>query len=691
MPVRTALVLALLASLSVAPASAAPGESAPPGRALSTPELLERAVERGRVNRATADLYLAYALADHRKVPDRFVSDAPWDGTLPLLRLQERLKGMPPGPARAAIGDALALGSCSGASGGPTSATTPHFFIEYGTIQAGLTIAEYAASLEASWTTEVDGFEWAAPPLPSTTPTPNRYHVVIANLGPGLYGFVSPSGTYAGFVGNNPNTAWNDVDAYASCMALNRNYSGFPSAPQASLDATTAHEFNHSIQFGLGAITGPNSPDDAFIEGGATWMEDEVFDDADDNYNYLWPDFTMSMGEYPTSPLPHPYSYWVVFRALTEPYGTGISDGGEEVMQMFWETVSQSGTSVDLDALNAALVAKSTTLADAYHAAAIALRFNLECGGSVDYPLCLEEGSEYVLLKGPPPLGGSISSAGGFFSGTVRDDYALNWVALPASGVYPVSLYNTSGGGHLRGTVACLSESSLSLTPLPAVVGAGASTVLPSFSPSGEGCTAAPVVVLTNQFQTAPNPSSSLARSYFLSTGVARSLAVSVVGAGMVSGNGINCPGDCFEVYPDGASASLSATPGGGSAFVGWSGDCSGSAATCDLVMSVDRSVTATFLGTKTVTLKAKPKKVDRGERSRLRAVVSPCAGHEGDVIQFLRKKKKVATKKSNGSCVAKVKVKVKRTSVYRAVSPQQDDDHLTGTSNKVKVRVQRA
>jgi hypothetical protein len=70
-------------------------------------------------------------------------------------------------------------------------------------------------------------------------------------------------------------------------MVLNRDYSAFPGTPLAALQATAAHEFNHSLQFGYGAITGANSPDDSFVEGGASWMEDEVFDSSNDNYNYL--------------------------------------------------------------------------------------------------------------------------------------------------------------------------------------------------------------------------------------------------------------------------------------------------------------------------------------------------------------------------------------------------------------------
>src|ERR687892_391829 len=583
MLVRIALLATLFASLAVVPATAAPPSAPDPARELSTPDLLDRAVARGRLDRPTADRYLALAFSDHRRLPDRFVSDVPWDGTLPLLKLRERLSRMPAGHDRSAIAEALAAGSCSGVSGGPTAVTTPHYLIEYGTIEAGLTINDYAASLEASWLTEVDGFGWAAPPL--TTPTPNRYHVVVADLGSGLYGFVSNSGTYAGFLGNNPNTPWNEGDAFRSWMALNQDYSEFPSPPQASLDATTAHEFNHSIQFGYGALTGSNRPDQAFVEGGATWMEDEVFDGANDNYFYLWPILTQSMGDYPTSPLPHPYSYWVVLRALAERYGAGVPGGGEDVMQGFWEGVSQSPSSIDLDALDDALTDQGTSLADAYHAAAVALKFNVPCGPALAYPYCLEEGPAYVALRGATPLHGAIGSIGGSSSGSVRDNYALNWVTLPSSGTYNVTLSNTSPAGQLQGTVACSNGSGLAIFRFPALVGSGASTTLLGFDPAAVGCPGPPVAIVTNQSQTGPNPANSTARSFQLSTATPSgathplsvtlggsgagtvtatfeatahqlSVAVGGTGSGKVTSSpiGIDCPGDCAEPYADGTS-----------------------------------------------------------------------------------------------------------------------------------------
>lgn len=78
-----------------------------------------------------------------------------------------------------------------------------------------------------------------------------------------------------------------------------------------------------------------------------------------------------------------------------------------------------------------------------------------------------------------------------------------------------------------------------------------------------------------------------------------RTLTVALAGdgAGGVASDdlAIDCPGDCSEVYLDGATPTLAATADPGSLFVGWSGDCAGSGS-CPLAMTADRSVTATFL-----------------------------------------------------------------------------------------------
>lgn len=73
-----------------------------------------------------------------------------------------------------------------------------------------------------------------------------------------------------------------------------------------------------------------------------------------------------------------------------------------------------------------------------------------------------------------------------------------------------------------------------------------------------------------------------------------RTLTVKVKGRGLVTGNGIDCPGDCSEVFASGDSLQLGAAPADGYVFSGWSGDCTGGA-DCELAMTSDRKVVATF------------------------------------------------------------------------------------------------
>lgn len=78
--------------------------------------------------------------------------------------------------------------------------------------------------------------------------------------------------------------------------------------------------------------------------------------------------------------------------------------------------------------------------------------------------------------------------------------------------------------------------------------------------------------------------------------GVQRTLTVSKSGAGSgaITASGINCPGDCSQIYDSGTAITLNATPAGGSSFAGWSGACSGTGG-CQLTMDSDKSAAATF------------------------------------------------------------------------------------------------
>ncbi len=81
----------------------------------------------------------------------------------------------------------------------------------------------------------------------------------------------------------------------------------------------------------------------------------------------------------------------------------------------------------------------------------------------------------------------------------------------------------------------------------------------------------------------------------WVSSSATKGLTVAVGGNGSVSGGGISCPSTCTASEPLNAGVTLTATPASGYTFTGWSGDCTGTGSSCTLTMSTDRSVTATF------------------------------------------------------------------------------------------------
>lgn len=87
---------------------------------------------------------------------------------------------------------------------------------------------------------------------------------------------------------------------------------------------------------------------------------------------------------------------------------------------------------------------------------------------------------------------------------------------------------------------------------------------------------------------------------------------------------GIDCGTDCDQAFASGTLVNLTATPDGSSTFGGWSGGCSGTAATCSVNLDSDVTVTANFdkvrkslqitkLGSGTGTVTSTPAGIDCG------------------------------------------------------------------------------
>ncbi|MBX3010838.1 MAG: hypothetical protein KF832_04990 [Caldilineaceae bacterium] len=541
------LLLCLLVGTAL-PAQAAPGVSTPPVPAvnlllpaqrqdprlntavsrLSTPQLIEQAFRAGAITAAERILYLAYALYEPESLPAQFHSQVGWYGTQYVVEVENFYRNVIASTTDATQQELSRLSTLAATvcdmEDGASSFNSTNFHFNYDAISGGLGLTDYVTSMETTFGIEVTQYGWAEPPLCTGGDTCDgndnpfdKYPVQILPLGNSLYGYVSGGGggSYTGFIGDNPNTTAIETSALASCMVLNDDFSAFPEGAQAALDATTSHEFVHAIQNGYGDPDGRE--DSMWYESSAAYMEDEIFDDSNSNYYYLWPNIDNCLGEWPNNGDPggiSQYSNFLFFRHVAEHNGgTNTAGGGENIMQGFWENVASG--QAGLVAYNNALGTAGTNLPDAFHTYAVAAKFSKSCSAGNFAPYCFEEGAAHINLAGSPPgTHGSITTNPGTYSGSIRDHYAAKWVSLPTTGSpYQVTLNNTAASGQLRGTLVCDRGTSMMLAPFANVVGAGSSTTIGAFDPTG--CNSV-VAVITNQQQTSGNPTSCSLHNYSL-------------------------------------------------------------------------------------------------------------------------------------------------------------------------------
>ncbi|MDQ3740744.1 MAG: hypothetical protein M3389_07345, partial [Actinomycetota bacterium] len=599
--IRTAMLLVAVLAVTAPPAAAAP-----------TSVLIDRALQRGEIGDGQGALYRLQAVEDATRLPRHLRGDGtPEDGTLFILQAQQALRdGDIESPAmRERVREELTVQRrAAGETCWNSNRTlthehqTDHFRIEYVPSElGGVAIDQYGESLEHAWERHIDEFLWARPPIKPGSPA--RLHVRLDDtvLGANILGLVTNGGTHAGAVGDNPATPWDDVDANATCMVLRASYDSLGGEGQ--MRATSHHEFHHMVQYGMGSVFGPGAAEANFIEGGAKWIEDELVDEPNAVHGYFHSDLRYPMGEYQ----PWPYAYWAIFRAMTERYGTTVAGGAEDVMQRFWEKTSQ-GTA-QLVAMEEAIAAEGTTLAAAFHDAAVMARLITPCSG--DYllaaPLCFEEGAGILarlastgprdprIADGSLPIDQNLNSS-------VFDHYASRVIGLPeGSAPYRVSFGNSGGSSDYRATVACDTESTLRTFALGGALRpgeAGTAVVDPA------GCPEVVAVVSNAHVTTGdPEPSGDPATvpssPYRLATGtqargiltVTRSAGGEVSGAG----GGIDCADDCSEWLAPGTEVTLTATPASGKRFMGWGGACSGLATTCTIEVEDAAAVSATF------------------------------------------------------------------------------------------------
>ncbi len=272
-------------------------------------------------------------------------------------------------------------------------------------------------TMDEVWQREVVELGYRPPKDDSASPNhgpDGRIDVYLKDIGP-VYGYCTTDDPGAALTPSGP---W-DVSAY--CV-LDNDYAllQFPTSATslAALQVTVAHEFFHAVQFGYDFLE-----DLWMLEGTAVWMEDEVYDDVNDNYQYLdrspfsHPNVPLDLAVRDSSELSgFVYGSFVFFRFLSERMG------GPDLIRRAWEFADGSPGAPDqfsLQAIDSALRERGSSARAAFATFgavnAMPMRF-------------YEEGTSYPT----PPVGAlrTLSPRRQTATGRAKLDHLTTWYGL---------------------------------------------------------------------------------------------------------------------------------------------------------------------------------------------------------------------------------------------------------------------
>ncbi len=211
-------------------------------------------------------------------------------------------------------------------------------------------VALSLSTLESVYDREVRQLGFRAPRSDGTSGGNGRLDVYLKDLGPGLYGYCAAerrksARTASGF-----------------CV-LDNDYSPeqFPAqTPENNLAVTAAHEFFHVVQYSY-----DYSEDPWMLESTATWMEEQVFDDINDNRQYLR--YSQLQASYVPLDVFDPtigfqYGNWIFWQYLTDRFGTGL-------VKKAWlssGSLRKDGGRYSIEAIRSVLRKKKKSFTDVY-------------------------------------------------------------------------------------------------------------------------------------------------------------------------------------------------------------------------------------------------------------------------------------------------------------------------------------
>ena len=208
-----------------------------------------------------------------------------------------------------------------------------------------------------------------------------RTDIYLAQLPPGLYGYCTTDQKRLSKPGH--------YDVWAYCV-LDADYAGFPRTPIENFEVTIAHEYYHATQFAYDI-----HEDGWLLESTAATMEDELYPNINDNYQYL-ADSPITKPGRPIDKFGGVFHYgvWNFFRYIIEHNTTKVGVLPKVMLDIWKYADSSKGPRKDLYSTQAVnkMLKKDThsSLAEVfanYSAATRATHQTFAEGAALNYPV----------------------------------------------------------------------------------------------------------------------------------------------------------------------------------------------------------------------------------------------------------------------------------------------------------------
>ncbi len=233
------------------------------------------------------------------------------------------------------------------------------------------------------FTREIDSLGYDSPLQAGQT----TYDIYVADIT--YYGLTRSESAIAGFV----------PPRYVTSIQIDNDYREFYSRGMAGLKVTAAHEFHHAIQLGSYGLW---ASDAYFLEITSTWMEDVMYTDVNDYYQYVKDPLSFPVtprGQFATPEVTFTqsnglieYSRSVWGKFLEQRYSA-------DVMRRTWEEIRQVPA---LTALDRALGERQSSLRQAFFEWTV---WNSRTGPLADTVTGYHEANNYPLMRTRPVAG----------------------------------------------------------------------------------------------------------------------------------------------------------------------------------------------------------------------------------------------------------------------------------------------